>query len=67
MALGVIVLLVLYVLSFGPVAWLIPSSGINVMTAYPVFSRVYFPLFWLAKKVKPFGDFLEWYIDLWLS
>ena len=65
MMLGVVVLIVLYVLSIGPVAWLVDSSGITIpgwlMSSLESF---YAPIIWIIENntflTKPF----IWYEEL---
>jgi hypothetical protein len=54
------VVVVLYVLSVGPV-W---RMSFGSKTAYR-FLVVYTPLFRLADHSRPVSRFLEWYIDVW--
>ena len=71
--LGVIVVLVLYALSFGPVQYLLVSveekfidnSGWGLVWA--VFLGFYYPLLWLCDNVEFVFDFYEWYIgQFWM-
>ena len=59
---AVVVLLVLYPLSYGPAWWLIMNGYISAS----VFSAVYTPIYWLAENWEWFGDLLRWYIALWV-
>jgi hypothetical protein len=61
----VVVVLVGYPLSFGPVAWLShhkrPPGWIGHLTEY-----FYTPLFWIVQHAPmPILDLFKWYIDLW--
>ena len=51
---------VLYVLSIGPVAFVIERTGKGKESAL----TLYAPRLWLAEN-KPLRKPLEWYIDLW--
>lgn len=51
---------VLYVLSLGPVAWLV-----NGKDSFQWLVMIYIPLGVLADNCHPFGDALQWYIELW--
>ena len=64
-ALAVIVLPVLYVLSSGPVFWLLMMSLGYVGTARTVFDVVYYPLGWLNDNVEFVRKFFDWYMPVW--
>lgn len=57
-AILLIVLPVLYVLSIGPVARLVPSPP-------DWLEAIYFPILWPAEHFEPFREMLEWYLELW--
>ena len=66
--LTVLALLVLYVLSFGPVFWI--ASRLEVGLRDPVMQAVhafYKPLIVIARNVEFVGDVYVWYRDLWSS
>ena len=56
--------LTLYVLSIGPLYWTWYESqfvgGSSIIAAF------YLPLVALAEWVPPFGDWIEWYVHLWI-
>jgi hypothetical protein len=53
-----ILLPVVYILSIGPVYWLVAQGylSIGAMTAYS-------PLEWLALNCPPFHDAIDWYLS----
>ena len=59
-----LVLLVLYVLSIGPVAWLV---GHKFIPESPAIDTFYSPLDWLAVQLPLFSRFLEWYLGLFVE
>ena len=67
MMLAVVVLFVIYVLSIGPVYFIWHMSGNIIPEAvwdWIVFV-FYSPLTWIGENVEPFGDFINWYLELW--
>lgn len=62
--LGLVLALVLYVLSIGPVAAYYQAT--NVDHAHPAVIGFYRPLFWCNAKVPPFGALMVWYVDFWI-
>lgn len=60
---GAIVFLLLYILSSGPVTWLVIKFG------WPPWSivAIYFPLIVVGKILPPFGAALDWYVGLWVK
>lgn len=62
--LGGTLLLVCYVLSTGPMAWLIERNVLPAPAA-DFGRRAYLPLDWLAQEVEWVGSLLEWYRRLW--
>jgi hypothetical protein len=58
------VLFGVYVLSIGPMywKWFAAMHGL----ASPVYRAIYLPLEFLARAVPFFGQFLDWYVSLWL-
>jgi hypothetical protein len=68
MALAAIVLLVLYVLSIGPVQLICNRSGAKMSDPVVKFIIVFYaPLRWLGENVEPFGEFFTRYIIWWTS
>ena len=55
-----------YVLSVGPVRWLL-SWLLLPSWVYPAEHDFYLPLDWLAEACPPFGAAFEWYLSLWLA
>jgi hypothetical protein len=55
----------LYVLSIGPLYWKWYEAqfvgGSSILAAF------YLPLVALAEWVPPFGDWIEWYVHLWIA
>ena len=61
----VVVVPVLYVLSAGPINWLM-YRGILKGWPLAVFSAVYWPLRWLIENgPEPVSNALRWYAELW--
>jgi hypothetical protein len=60
---GLVLLLmpVLYVLSTGPVTWLV-----NEYPGLEFLGYLYFPLLLAAEYCKPLERAVDWYVDLWL-
>jgi len=48
-----------YLLSIGPVYWLMAQGYLT-----PIAESIYYPLTLLAKYCPPFGDAIDWYISL---
>ena len=57
---GLVVVPVLYVLSTGPMAWLVDRFPALEFVGY-----VYLPLMFLEDAFPPVGRALQWYVDLW--
>lgn len=55
---------VLYTLSIGPMFWRWYDSMYLGGPEY--IARLYYPLY-LLSAFKPFGEFLNWYVDLWIG
>ena len=54
----------LYILSAGPMYWTIYEAffvGHN-----PLIQTLYLPLVWLASNSDLFGQWMEWYVGLWV-
>lgn len=58
------VVLVLYVLSIGPVLWLVYRCGVQ-QRIVPVALIVYTPLTWICDRLGLNSELL-WYIGLWI-
>jgi len=58
-------LLALYVLSLGPVAWLVDHGYISTATYQALVQVVYLPLTWVVGSSRWAQEFLEWYISFW--
>jgi hypothetical protein len=63
-AIGVVVAMVLYVLSIGPVLWTIKHGYLPVMLDESI-RLIYFPLFWLHENNSMAEKILDWYTELW--
>lgn len=61
----VLVLLLAYVLSPGPLALLLKQAGLTGWDLILILSWVYAPLIWVERRVPAFAEFLEWYMELW--
>jgi len=55
-------LLPMYVLSIGPVAWLAERFP----SLEPI-GIIYAPMAFLAEVGQPFNDAMSWYIELWIN
>ena len=59
---GILLVIVLYVLSPIPVAWLLERTGlVRSKGVLQLFMTVYMPLEWLDKNWPPVHDFYEFY------
>ena len=55
----------LYALSIGPFYWTwYKSRFVDGSSSVAAF---YEPLVWLAEVIPPFGDWMSWYIHLWIG
>ncbi|HEV3301840.1 MAG TPA: hypothetical protein VG055_19455 [Planctomycetaceae bacterium] len=63
-AFAVAMILLLYVLSFGPVWWVVNRFDYGQLR--PILAPVYLPLIWAAIECPPLGSFLDWYFGLWV-
>jgi hypothetical protein len=53
-----------YTLSIGPMFWMwYESQYLDGPRWIAVF---YFPLLWACDAIEPFGDLVNWYINLWI-
>jgi hypothetical protein len=59
-ALSVPLLLIIYVLSIGPV-----SACMSPFAVPRWINTVYYPLYWLCEHWKWFGDLIDCYISYW--
>ncbi len=57
-------LLALYVLSIGPMYWHWYNG--KFVTGSKVVAAFYEPLFIAANLIGPFGEWLDWYVELWI-
>lgn len=64
-ALQVFIFLALYILSIGPMFWHWYAAR-NLESNSPV-AFFYEPLYLLAGWCEPFGEFMNWYVDLWIG
>ena len=64
-ALQLLIFFVLYTLSIGPMYWRW-YAGRNLEPASPV-AAFYHPLYRLAEWNDAFGEFMNWYVDLWIG
>ena len=55
---------VLYALSIGPMYWRWYAS--MYLNGPEYIARIYYPLY-LLSAFRPFGEFLNWYVDLWIG
>jgi hypothetical protein len=55
---------VLYTLSIGPMYWRWYAS--MYLNGPEYIARIYYPLY-LLSAFRPFGEFLNWYVDLWIG
>lgn len=56
---------VVYTLSIGPLFWQWYSS--MYLNGPSFYAKLYYPLYLLAGLIPPFGEFLNWYVDLWIG
>jgi hypothetical protein len=56
---------VVYVLSIGPLYWQWYSS--MYLNGPSFYAKLYYPLYLLAGLIPPFGEFLNWYVELWMG
>jgi hypothetical protein len=64
-AVTMVVLLVLYPLSIGPVIWLVDRGMLSERFAAPV-AIVYFPLEWAVGSSSAAAQMYAWYASLWM-
>ena len=58
-------ILLLYVLSLGPVWWVVIRFDYGQLR--PILAPIYVPLIWAAIECPPLGSFLDWYLSFWTS
>jgi hypothetical protein len=58
------VFFVLYTLSIGPMYWRWYAS--MYLNGPEYIARLYYPLY-LLSAFRPFGEFLNWYVGLWIE
>ncbi len=58
-------LLSIYVLSIGPMYWQWYDG--KFVTGSPIIAAFYEPLVIAASYMSPFGEWLDWYINLWIG
>lgn len=56
---------VFYVLSIGPVAWMLTRGG-GMLSFRGPFGLIYGPLLWIANESTWVGVLLDWYVRLFL-
>ncbi len=56
---------VLYALSIGPFYWSWYKS--RFVGGSSMLAAIYMPLVWVADAVPPFGEWMNWYIHLWIG
>jgi hypothetical protein len=59
-----VVLPILYVLSLGPIVYLVGNGAISP-SLYPAVATVYWPLDWIANNVPQVGPAIVWYAERW--
>jgi hypothetical protein len=62
----VVVVLVAYPLSWGPILWLNSHDAIPKLAQGPI-AWFYYPILWICGHVPTFGYFMVRYTDLWLT
>jgi hypothetical protein len=62
LGMAALMLLPMYVLSIGPVAWLAERFP----SLEPI-GIIYAPMAFLAEVGQPFNDAMSWYIELWIN
>jgi len=65
-AAAIVLLLVLYVLSYGPCAWLL-AHGRLPESLESIASWIYAPLGVLSRTLPPFRSFMEWYLAFFVK
>ena len=60
----VVIMMVLYVLSIGPMYWQWVES--MYLQGNPAVARFYYPLLVLCKLIPPLGHLVNWYLSFWV-
>jgi hypothetical protein len=60
----VVILMVLYVLSIGPMYWQWVDS--MHVQGHPAVARFYYPLLLACEIIPVFGKVVNWYLDFWV-
>jgi hypothetical protein len=55
---------ILYTLSIGPMFWYWYEA--NYLGGDPWIAAFYWPLVFVCDHVEPYGDMVNWYINLWI-
>lgn len=61
----IVIILMIYVLSIGPMFWYWHES--TFAHGDPFVAKLYYPLVLLCHAWSPFADWLNWYINLWIT
>jgi len=64
-AVVIVLMLIAYPLSVGPVGWLLGKFDLSLGTFVSIMGVLYYPLLWLADKSDWFRGVFDWYINLW--
>jgi len=59
-----VIFVLLYIFSIGPMYW--PWHQAKNGDGYRIIAVLYEPLYFLAGVVPWFGDWLNWYVGLWI-
>lgn len=62
---GTLLAVVLYVLSCGPVAWLLLRT--NNVAYFPTYNAIYLPLILACEHSPAINDASHWYLEYWTS
>ena len=62
LAVGLVLLMVVYPLSVGPLVWL---TDRDYLSDDSVILYAYIPLGWLMDHWRPFEDAINWYANMW--
>jgi len=60
----VVILMLIYVLSIGPMYWEWVDS--MYLQGHPAVARFYYPLLILCDLIPPLGDLINWYLSFWV-
>jgi len=64
-AVQLLIFSVLYILSIGPMFW--QWYGGRNLESNSLVAAFYEPLYRIAGWCEPFGEFMNWYVDLWIG